>query len=80
MGKLIENDSKWLSTHTIIYVDSIYDKELLINKVLFKTKAEFYIEFTKNENEYIIDIYHQPNQINEVILYIKQLNKINYGN
>lgn len=80
--KLIEPNDKWLTAHEIIFIDSFYDKRLNIKKIIFKSKAGFYIEIsTYDFKSYKTSIYHTPNQLNEVIIYIKQLNKLNlnYG-
>jgi hypothetical protein len=80
LEKMIEDTSKWLTAHEIIFIDSCYrDADLNINKIIFKTKSDFYIEFIKRSDIITTHIYHRPTQINEVIFYIKQLNKLNYG-
>jgi hypothetical protein len=82
LEKMIEDTNKWLKAHEIIFIDSCYrDVGLNINKILFKTRADFYIEFIKHSDIITTHIYHRPTQINEVIFYIKQLNKLNlnYG-
>lgn len=80
--KMIEDNSKWLTGHEIVFMDSLYGTlGLDIIKIIFKTKADFYIEIVKRDDIINTNIYHRPSQINEVIFYIKQLNKLNlnYG-
>jgi len=75
-NKLINNDN-WLKAHTIINIKSIFDNKLTILSVTFKTKSGFLLNFTKSINgTYNIYIIHQPQNLNEVLFYVKSIKKL----
>ena len=65
------------TNYELLYINSKYvnDKVYWTEKVL-KTKHGFYL-YLNRSNSINIDIYHRPEQLNELIIFIKQFIKQN---
>jgi hypothetical protein len=65
------------TNYELLYINSKYvnDKVYWTEKVL-KTKHVFYLYLNRGES-INIDIYHRPEQLNELIIFIKQFIKQN---
>lgn len=73
----ISGDSINEINYTLLYINSklVEDKVYWTEKIL-KTKHGFYLYLNRNES-ISIDVYHKPEQLNELIMFIKQFIKQN---
>lgn len=63
---------------TLVYVESeFYDNRPKFNSKLYKTSTGFYIYWKRHSavDKYEIEIYHKPENMNEVTIFLSQLNK-----
>jgi len=65
--------------YALMYVDSVFkENQFLYTEKIIKTKHGFYIHLHKlgiHEESVDIKVYYNPEQINELIIYIKQFLK-----
>jgi hypothetical protein len=75
---VINNDSINDTNYFLMYVNSTYKDEKIhwVEKVL-KTKHGFYLYLNRESGSIIVDIYHYPEQLNELTLFVKQFIKQN---
>ena len=74
----IKCDSINETNYFLMYIGSQLtdDKINWIEKIL-KTKHGFYLYLTRYEDSIVVDIYHNPEQLNELTLFVKQFIKQN---
>ena len=74
----IKCDSINETNYFLMYIGSQLtdDKIYWIEKIL-KTKHGFYLYLTRYDGSIVVDIYHNPEQINELTLFVKQFIKQN---
>ena len=65
--------------YTLLFADLDYVAGgVFWKEKIFKTKHAFYIYVKKNvKGNYVIDIYHNPEQLNELIIFTRQFIKKN---
>lgn len=76
----IESTSKIDSNKnlTLVYMEAeFHDRSPKFNLKLYKTLTGFYIYWKRHPvvDKYEIEIYHKPENINEVTIFLSQLNK-----
>jgi hypothetical protein len=75
---VINNESIIETNYFLMYIGSLFadDKMYWTEKVL-KTKHGFYLYLNRYDGSIIVDIYHNPEQLNELSLFVKQFIKQN---
>ena len=74
----IFGDSINETNYFLMYINSIYsDEKIYWTKKILKTKHGFYLYLNRDTGSIIIDIYHNPEQLNELSLFVKQFIKQN---
>jgi D-alanine-D-alanine ligase-like ATP-grasp enzyme len=77
---IINNDSISETNYYLMYISSQYtdDKIYWTDKIL-KTKHGFYLYLNRysDTGSIVVDIYHNPEQLNELSLFVKQFIKQN---
>ena len=60
-----------------VYVESMFseDNKNIINKKLYKTTGEFYICWEKFTDMYFLSVYFKPEKIQQILIFLRQLNK-----
>jgi len=75
---VINNDSINETNYFLMYISSVFtDDKIYWTEKILKTKHGFYLYLTRYEGSIVVDIYHNPEQINELTLFVKQFIKQN---
>lgn len=61
----------------VVYVENLFSEDNQLSTVakLYKTPAGFYIYCKKIIFNYCISVYHKPEKVKEILIFLRQINK-----